>query len=249
MVRNLLLILTLLACLGANPVHASTILMDHFDGNALNPQWTVIRQDASKYSLANSILTIHPSNLEYTFPYQYQNIFLIHNPLSASDNYQITSQINGVSAVGDEADHYKTNLSIVAYDDDTNYIQCNYLYYNIVYPQQSQDVSLYATFHTMTAGVFFPLYPMQSIGQPIPWGKTPNSSRKAFPFWLRLTKIGNTYKQFYSLDGSAYHQFNQDKTFGNGKTTYLGFMVFTDPDPPPNLGIVKVHYFKLEKLP
>ncbi len=45
-------------------------------------------------------------------------------------------------------------------------------------------------------------------------------------FYLRLTKKGNTYKQFTSLDGVTYEQRNQgaNLTFGDGNPKYYGFI-------------------------
>jgi hypothetical protein len=49
-----------------------------------------------------------------------------------------------------------------------------------------------------------------------------SSTGKTAPYWVRLTRTGNTFKAFYSSTGSSWTQFGNNRTISMGTSTYIG---------------------------
>jgi regulation of enolase protein 1 (concanavalin A-like superfamily) len=52
-----------------------------------------------------------------------------------------------------------------------------------------------------------------------------SSTGKAAPYWVRLTRTGNTFKAFHSTNGSTWTQFGNNRTISMGTNTYIGLAV------------------------
>ena len=99
-------------------------------------------------------------------------------------------------------------VDILAYDDDDNYVRA---VYGSPYGERQLE------FFRETNGV-----------DPWPTSLTPHDFGSD-PFYLRLTKVGNVYTQYYSLDGATYEQANSPLVFGDGTPAKVGFAAFADP--------------------
>jgi autotransporter-associated beta strand protein len=49
-----------------------------------------------------------------------------------------------------------------------------------------------------------------------------SSTGKTAPYWVRLTRTGNTFKAFYSTNGSSWIQFGNNRTISMASSTYIG---------------------------
>ena len=63
------------------------------------------------------------------------------------------------------------------------------------------------------------------------------------PFYFRLDKVGNTYTQSYSLDGTTFNQGLPSITFGDGTPTYIGIWAGVDPTESSH---AYIDYVKIE---
>ena len=192
---------------------------DHFDGSSLGASWIVKNPNPAFYAVSNSRL--HTQTLPgdlWGGATDYQNLFLIQNPAAYCD-FQVTIKVLGFHPVD-----YFQQIGVIAYDDDDNYVMSS----NIYADGQAWELA------KETNGT------IEYSDDPIDAGKS--------DFYLRLVKVGNTYRQFFSLDGVTYQERNQAITYGNGAPKYLGFIALEgsgiEAPPVP----VDIDFFAVDSL-
>jgi hypothetical protein len=194
---------------------------DHFDGGQLGSTWTVRNPDPARYSISNSFLhtTTQPGALFTTTPF-YSNLFLIPNPVGNCD-FQMTLKVSGYLPGNGNGQE----ICLIAYVDAHNFVKCSNTFasnqrcWNLY---RLQDTVFYSTFDYTDA------YHTE--------------------FYMRLTKVGNTYRLYSSVDGVNYGQRTADMTFSGSTPPYLGFIAIEDPWIQASPVSVDIDYFAVDSL-
>lgn len=65
-----------------------------------------------------------------------------------------------------------------------------------------------------------------------------SSTGKAAPYWVRLTRTGNTFKAFYSANGSSWTQLGTSKTISMAANAYIGTAVTSGTTTALSTGLI-----------
>jgi len=217
---SLAVLFTILSLATTSP--AATVFFDDFNGDALGPAWTVLHPNPATYSVSGSQLhtVTCPGDL-YNGLNNYENLFLISNPLGSGD-FRVTMKVANF--------HPNSNnqqIHIIVYDNDDNYVKSGNAYSN--YPGGQ--------------GQFWHLG--REIGGNWSWVLNPANATQA-DFWIRVEKKGNIYRHYYSLDGVTYLRVLSDIAYGNGAPQYLGLLA---SDGQTSQVPVDIDFFQVESLP
>jgi hypothetical protein len=201
-------------------VPAATVFFDDFNGDALGPAWTVLRQNTEKYSVSGGQLHTETMTGDlWAATNNYTNLFIINNPLGSRD-FQVTIRVAGFNPVT----AYQ-QIALVAYDNDDNLMKCTNTYLDYQVWQMCPE----------------------SGGTPSHYEDTRNASQS--DFYLRLMKIRNIYQQYISFDGVTYERRNPPLSYGNGAPQYLGLIALEGygivAPPVP----VNIDFFQVEDIP
>ncbi|MBE2320930.1 ThuA domain-containing protein [Solirubrobacter sp. CPCC 204708] len=160
---------------------------DEFDGTSLNKtRWNaIVREDDTKYSLANGALTITTveGDINTTSNPANTRNFILQSPTNAGSDYVLETKLSGTITGG------FSQGGLLIYTDDDNYVKLDAI------SDQNQTRINRIELRSEQGGATQSPQP-QATGTAIPTG-TAN-------FWLRLTKTGTTYKGEYSLDGTTW---------------------------------------------
>jgi len=200
-------------------VPAATVFFDGFDGTSLGPAWTVLHEDAGKYSVSGGQL--HTQTLTGDFwggSNNYSNLFVINNPLGSRD-FQVTIRVTGFNPVT----AYQ-QIALMAYDNDDNLMKCTNTHLGFRAWQMCPE----------------------SGGSPSHYEDTRNASES--DFYLRLMKIGNLYQQYISFDGVTYERRNPPLSYGNGAPQYLGLVALEGSGIGAPPVPVDIDFFQVEDI-
>jgi hypothetical protein len=187
-------------------------------GSSLGASWIVKHPNTAYYSVANSKLRTQTLPGDlFEESNDYQNLFLIPNPMGKCD-FQVTLKVSGFNPVD-----YFQQIGVIAYDDDNNYVMSSNIHYETQYWELAQETNGSVDY----------------IDDPV--------GAVVADFYLRLVKVGNTYRQFFSLDGVHYQERNQAITYGNGAPQYLGFIAMEGTGITATPVPVDIDYFSVEK--
>lgn len=171
------------------------LFLDGFDGT-LSSLWLVSRPDTSLYTFTPSCLNVRCSNGTLSLGLNdYNNAFLIDNPTTG--DFVSTMSVLRFDPLG--LPYHQ--IGMLAYDDDDNYVRSIYGY---ISPERQLQ------FGSEVAAVWNSSLTPQDFG----------TAR----FYLRLTKTGNQYRQYYSTDGTVWTQANGVVTYGDGTPQKIGFI-------------------------
>ncbi len=156
----------------------SALLRDEFDGGyAL--RWKVIEPDASRVSLSRksgSLTLTTQQGTQQAGEYSLvKNIFLTANPLAQASDFQCTLRVSAF-----EPAQQSQQICVVLYDDADNYFEAAAGYDGVQYKismiteDNAKAEQQHAAFEMKT------------------------------PFWIRASKVGQTYLAEFSLDGKQF---------------------------------------------
>ncbi len=186
---------------GGGRTAADTVFHDDFNGS-LNPAWSVVRPDASYYSVQSTGLVLRCSNSDlWTYYNNAKNVFLIANP--AGGDFTLTAKLRwSVVPTRPEA-----QVDLLAYDNDDNHVRLAHGLLSGVLRIDSAGE---------TGGVYAG-HGLTSVNFGTAW------------FWLQMRKQGSTYSAWYSSDGITFNQASSPFTYGDGTPAQLGLVAMADP--------------------
>ncbi len=158
---------------------------DEFTSAQLGPQWRWVRPDSEKWRLANGSLVITSQNGDLQ-----EAVNTARNIALRDVNGDWTAQARIVFS--HPVAQNNEQGGIIAYTDDDNYVKLAWEMANATAPVDKLRVVLVREQGGATTT-------LQITGS--------NAQRIVGPsgaIWLRLTKTGNTYKAYYSGDGTVY---------------------------------------------
>ncbi len=164
---------------------------DEFNGDTLDPKWTVVRPDPANLTVGGGSVTITPETGDLvTTTNSAKNILL----QPALGDWTITSKLT-FSAVPNAATQQG---GIVAYQDDDNYLKFDL---EASSPTNIQlSTSLEDSLQNNPAVSASPIQVNQTLNTTPMNGVLPADNT----IWLRMTKERYTYTTSYSLDGSTW---------------------------------------------
>jgi len=164
---------------------------DEFNGNTLDPKWTVVRPNPAKLTVGNGSVTITPETGDLvTTTNTAKNILL----QPALGDWTMTSKLT-FSALPNTATQQG---GIIAYQDDDNYLKFDL---EATSPTNIQlSTSLEDSLQSNPAVSSSPIQVNQTLNTTPMNGVLPGDNT----IWLRMTKKGYTYTTSYSLDGSTW---------------------------------------------
>jgi hypothetical protein len=185
---------------GGGRASADTVFHDDFNG-LLNPAWSIVRADASYYSLQSTGLVLRCNSGDLWGGYNSaKNVFLVSNP--APGDFTVTAKLRWLvpPAVN------WAQFDLLAYDNDDNHVRIDY-----TYSSGSLGIGRIAE----TGGVI-----SQAGGVRVNFGTA--------WFWLQVRKEGSTYSAWHSTDGVTFSPATSPFTYGNGHPAMLGFVAMVD---------------------
>lgn len=166
------------------------------------PAWTIVREDSSYYNLSAEYLDLRTNQGDlWEWRTDAKNVFLTDT--ATTGDFSITMRL--IRFVPNNLSW--TQIDVLAYDDDDNHVRCGYHFMGTERALQ--------------------------LGVEVAGSWTSQEEPKDFgsdPFWLKLQKVGNTYTQWYSTNGTDFVQGNGEVTFGDGTPTKVGFVAMVDPN-------------------
>ena len=164
---------------------------DEFNGDTLDPKWTVVRPDPANLTVGDGSLTITPETGDLvTTTNNAKNIVL----QPALGDWTMTSKLT-FSAAPNAATQQG---GIIAYQDDDNYLKFDL---EATSPTNIQlSTSLEDSLQSNPAVSSSPIQVNQTLNTTPMNGVLPTDNT----IWLRMTKHGYTYTTSYSLDGSTW---------------------------------------------
>ncbi|MGZ4218556.1 MAG: glycoside hydrolase family 3 C-terminal domain-containing protein [Solirubrobacteraceae bacterium] len=164
---------------------------DDFNGNTLDPKWTVVRPNPTNLTVGNGSVTITPETGDLvTTSNTAKNILL----QPALGDWTMTSKLT-FSARPNTATQQG---GIIAYQDDDNYLKFDL---EATSPTNIQlSTSLEDSLQSNPAVSTSPIQVNQTLNTTPMNGVLPSDNT----IWLRMTKKGYTYTTSYSLDGSTW---------------------------------------------
>jgi hypothetical protein len=185
---------------GAGRTEADTVFHDDFNGS-LNPAWSIVRQNASYYSVQSTGLVLRCNSGDLWGGYNNAlNVFLISNP--APGDFTVTAKLRWL--VPPAANWAQFDL--LAYDNDDNHVRLDY-----TYSSGSLGIGRIAE----TGGVI-----SQEGGVRVNFGTA--------WFWLQMRKTGSTYSAWYSTNGVVFDPATSPFSYGDGTPAKLGFVAMVD---------------------
>jgi uncharacterized repeat protein (TIGR02543 family) len=183
------------------------LFRDDFNGT-IDSNWTIQNDDSAYYNTMADHLELRANAGDiWEGQNNHKNLFLIDTPTTG--NFDLTIRVIEFSPVHQHA----AQIDLIAYDDDDNLVRNIY-----GYPFGAH----YLEFGSEVGGV---------------WSNTANADPEALtpidfgsaPFYLRLRKIGDTYRQYYSTDGVVFTSTVKTITYGDGTPAKIGFVALADP--------------------
>jgi beta-glucosidase len=164
---------------------------DEFDGTALGPQWTVVRQN-SNLSIGGGSLTITPEAGQLTTNNATTAKNLVLEP--AFGNFYETTQVTF-----DQKPNAATQQAgLLVYQDDDNYLKFDVEATSATNLQF--NTSIEDTLNSSLAVSTNPIQVNQTLNTTSANSIWPTSNT----IWLRVSRKGNVYTTAYSLDGSTW---------------------------------------------
>jgi hypothetical protein len=194
---------------------------DHFDSSQLGSTWIVRNPDPAHYSISNSLLhTITLPGALFTPDPFYSNLFLIPNPVGNCD-FQVTLKVSGYLPGNGNGQE----ICLIAYVDAHNFVKCSN-----TFSSNQRCWNLYLQQGT----VFYSTFDYNGAYHT--------------EFYMRLAKIGDTYRLYSSVDGITYEQRTADMTFAGGTPPYLGFIAIEDGWMQASPVSVDIDFFAVDSL-
>ena len=164
---------------------------DEFNGNTLDPKWTVVRPDPANLKVGGGSLTITPEAGDLvTTSNNAKNVVL----QPALGDWTMTSKLTFSAAPNAPTQQG----GIIAYQDDDNYLKFD------LEAASSSDLELKTSLEdsrqSNPAVSSNPIQVNQTLNSTPMNGVLPSDNT----IWLRMTKHGYTYTTSYSLDGSTW---------------------------------------------
>ena len=195
---------------------------DEFNGNTLDPKWTVVRPNPANLTVGNGSLTITPETGDLVTTNNTAKNILLQTALG---DWTMTSKLT-FSALPNAATQQG---GIIAYQDDDNYLKFDL---EATSPTNIQlSTSLEDSLQSNPAVSTSPIQVNQTLNTTPMNGVLPNDNT----IWLRMTKKGHTYTTSYSLNGSTWVPvWSTGATLKNIKT---GLFAFNGPATTTNLQV------------
>lgn len=202
----------------------TVLFRDDFNGT-IDPGWTIQNDDISYYNVMTDHLELRANSGDiWEWQNNHKNLFLIDVPTTTTD-FDLTICVIEFSPFHQHA----AQLDLVAYDDDDNLVRDIY-----GYPYDAH----YLEFGSEVEGVW------SDTGNTDPESLTPMDFGND-PFYLRLRKVGNIYRQLYSIDGMTYTLTRKIVTYGDGTPAQVGFVALSDPSEN---SVAKIDWFEFTQL-
>jgi hypothetical protein len=207
-----------LVLLAGGPAAADILFHDDFNG-LLNPAWTILRPDASFYSLQATGLVLRCNRWELWQPYNTAlNVFLIANP--APGDFTVTAKLRWLVPPTVNWGQF----DLLAYDDDDNHVR---LAHGCLEGALRLD-------NAGEAGGAYSSHGVTEANFGTGW------------FWLQMRKRGTAYSAYYSTDGVTFIPASGPFIYGDGTPAKLGFVAMVDPNQSAT---VLVDSFTVEAIP
>ncbi|HEY1517525.1 MAG TPA: glycoside hydrolase family 3 C-terminal domain-containing protein [Solirubrobacteraceae bacterium] len=164
---------------------------DEFNGNTLDPKWTIVRPNPANLTVGNGSATITPETGDLVTTNNTAKNILLQPALG---DWTMTSKL-AFSALPNAATQQG---GIIAYQDDDNYLKFDL---EATSPTNIQlSTSLEDSLQSNPAVSTSPIQVNQTLNTIPMNGNLPSDNT----IWLRMTKKGHTYTTSYSLNGSTW---------------------------------------------
>ncbi len=180
---------------------AEILFFDDFSGTQLSSDWVILNEDPAHYNLSGGILDLEATAGDvFSTQNNHENMLLISTPTTG--DFRVTVRLQSFVPVSQNF----TQFDIVAFDDQDNLVRS---IYGHVFGGRNLE------FGAEVSSVWTNAVSALDLG--------------SSPFFFRLEKIGNTYTQSYSLDGTTFMQGLSSITYGDGTPNFIGIWAGVDP--------------------
>lgn len=182
---------------GGFSLPAGVFFREEFTSALADNGWTVQNSFPVWYAVSNGICWPRVQSgemLEASF--NYYNLFAVDITGVATGDYCATMRVLSFQPTNDNA-----QLNLLLYDDNDNHVRASYGHIG--------GARILRLFEETDGAASAPLDAARDFG--------------AGPFWLRLTRQGNVYRQYWSTNGTIFHKANGPVTYGSGPPASLAF--------------------------
>lgn len=208
--------------IGGSGLPARVIFREEFTAPPESNGWAIVNKDVSLYSVSGGVCRVSSGNGDmYWDSFNYRNLFRI--PCPTTNDFCATLRVNGFQPTNDNV-----QVCLFAYDGEDDHVR--YAYGHL-------DGARAFRFFAETNGA-----PQEAFSDiAFDFG--------AAPFWMRLTKQGKVYRQYWSTNGVVFHRIAGTAAYGDGAPGYLAFWVGADLAFPPTATPAWIESFEVSEFP
>jgi hypothetical protein len=207
---------------GAAGLPARVIFLDEFTTPPESNGWTVLKKDVFLFGVTGGICRVASGNGDMYWDYtNYRNLFV--RPCPTTNDFCATLRVSSFLPTNDNV-----QVNLLAYDGENEHVR--HIYGHL---DGGRALRFFAETNEAPQDAF--------SDQPLDFGSR--------PFWLRLTKQGAVYRQYWSTNGLVFHKANPAVSYGDGTPDYLGFWVGADNAFPATATPANIESFEVCEFP
>jgi len=198
------------------------LLLDEFTTQPESNGWSILQKELPLVTVTGGVCQVGSGNGDMYWDYiNYRNLFI--RPCPTTNDFCATLLVNSFQPTNDNV-----QLNLLAYDNENEHVR-----------------HIYGHLDGMRAFRFF--------------AETNEGPQDAFfdepadlgdgRFWMRLTKQGNVYRQYWSTNGLTFHKAGSALEYGDGTPAYLGFWVGADFEFPATATPALIESFEVREFP
>ncbi len=198
------------------------LFLDEFTTPPESNGWTIAQKELPLVTVTGGVCRVGSGNGDIYWDYtNYRNLFL--RPCPTTNDFCATLLVNSFQPTNDNV-----QVNLLAYDNDNEHVR--HIYGHL---DGARALRFFAETNEAPQDAFF--------DEPADFG--------AGRFWMRLTKQGNVYRQYWSTDGISFHRAGSPVEYGDGTPAYVAFWVGADGEFPATATPAEIESFEVREFP
>ncbi|MBM4156320.1 MAG: hypothetical protein FJ221_15015 [Lentisphaerae bacterium] len=198
------------------------LFLDEFTTPPESNGWTIVQKDASRITVTGGVCRVASGNGDMYWDYiNYRNLF--RRPCPTTNDFCATLRVNSFQPTNDNV-----QLNLLAYDDENSHVR--HIYGHL---EGARAFRFFAETNEEPQAAFFDVPADFGDGR----------------FWMRLTKQGTIYRQYWSTNGLTFHRTGSALDYGDGTPAYVAFWVGADFEFPATATPAVIESFEVREFP
>lgn len=206
----------------AGSLSRGVLFLEEFTSAPESNGWTIVQKELASVTVTGGVCRVASGNGDMYWDYiNYRNLFI--RPCPTSNDFCATLLVNSFQPANDNV-----QLNLLAWDNENEHVR--HIYGHL---DGTRALRFFAETNEEPQEAFFDV--------PTDFGNG--------RFWMRLTKQGTTYRQYWSTNGATFHKAGSALEYGDGSPAYLGFWVGADLQFPATATPAFIESFEVREFP